>query len=212
MPEVRKRLSIAADEPGPVDRHHDDGWRQADPIPMGRSTERVTRAMIRALLPPPPAPTTADMEDVVYRHLRVMLRYMPPFAATGFVLLLHLLDWSPLWRFQSLRRLSSLPRERAAAVLKGIAESRLLPLRMMMIGPKGLILSTYFDQDAVNRHLGWEARDFTRQRIALRQRLLAGEAARPEDHIHIAGEKSRPAEPVHAEQRTEEPALVAEPS
>lgn len=178
----KRRLTVAADETGALERHPDDGWKLAEPMAVGRATERVARAIVRALLPPPPAPSAPDMEDRVFRHMCVMLQYMEPFAARGFLFLLHFLNWSPLWRFRGLRPLTALPSERAAAILQEMVHSRVLLIRMMMLGPKGLILSTYFDQDVVHEALDYEPRGFMKERIALRRRLLAGERAGREDN------------------------------
>jgi hypothetical protein len=182
--QAKRRLTVAADEPGSLDRHPDDGWRLAEPIRVGRATQKVLRAMIGALLPPPPAPRTPEIEETIFCHVLVLLQYMAPATARGFLLLLHVLNWSPLWRFVGLRPLTAIAPARASAVLKGIAGSRFLVIRMMMLAPKGLILSTYFDQDAIHSKLDCDPRGFTQERIALRKRLVAGDTARAEDHIH----------------------------
>jgi len=179
----RRRLTIAADEPGDQSRHPDDGFVLAEPRPMGRCSLKVLDALVGALLPPPPAPRIDGLEADIAQHVRVMMQYMPPLSARGFVLLMHFLNWAPLWRLQGLRPLTRISAERASTLLTGIANSRFLLIRLLMLGPKGLILSSYFDRDEVHRELRYDPATFIRQRIDLRQRLLAGGEAQPEDFI-----------------------------
>lgn len=116
----------------------------------------------------------------------------------GFVLTVHLLDWAPLWRLQSWHRLRALPPARAAAVLDGLAESRLAVLRQLIMAARGVVLSTYFDQPQVHAALGYDPEPFLRGRLALRARLLAGQPATPSDRIgpfstHIVPDLALPA-------------------
>jgi len=187
----RRRLTIAADEPGDQSRHPDDGFILADPRPMSRPTLRVLDALIGALLPPPPAPRPEGLEADVVRQVRVMMQYMPPLSARGFVLLMHFLNWSPLWRLRGLLPLTRISDARAGDILTGIANSRFMLVRLLMLGPKGLILSSYFDRDEVHRELRYDPTTFIRQRIDLRKRLLAGEEASPEDFIAESPELAR---------------------
>lgn len=159
-----------------VERHPQDGWCLADPAPLSRASERALRSVVNALLPPPPAPRPADIEARVERQVRIMMQYMPPPLKLGFTLLMRLLAWSPVWRFHSLHRLSGLPHAEASQVLAGIATSRLLPLRLMMLAPKAITLSAYFDQDEVHAMLDYEPRSFIRERTERRNELLAEEA------------------------------------
>jgi hypothetical protein len=158
-----------------VERHPQDGWCLADPAPLSRGSERALRSVVNALLPPPPAPRPADIEARIERQVRCMMQYMPPPLKLGFVLLMRLLAWSPVWRFHSMNRLSSLPHEEASHVLAGIATSRLMPLRLMMLAPKAITLSAYFDQDEVHAVLDYEPRSFIRERTLRRNELLAEE-------------------------------------
>jgi hypothetical protein len=165
-----------------VMRHPQDGWCMADPAPLSRASQRALRGVIRALLPPPPAPRPADIETRVEDQVRRMMQYMPRALRLGFVLLLHLLDWSPLWRLRGLSRLSRAPVERASAVFAGLAQSRLLPIRMMTLAPKALVLSAYFDQDEVHRALDYDPLPFFHEGIAKRAEWLAREGAASAHH------------------------------
>jgi hypothetical protein len=191
----RRRLAMAAETPGELLRHPDDGFQMAEPYPMGAASVRMVRGQVLAMIPLAPAPAEPDLVDRIVAHVRVMMQYMPRLTARGFLLTMWLLELAPLWRFQALGRLSRLPRAKAHAVLRGLAASRLLPLRLLMLGPQGLILSTYFDQDVVHRRLDYEPRGFTRERIALRQKLEAGEAAASSDHLPAPPQLSPTAEP-----------------
>lgn len=155
-----------------AERHPKDDWIFADPIAMGPRSERALRSIICALLPPPPAPRPADIETRVAVHVRRMLAYMPPAVRLGFVLLTHLIDWSPLWRLQGLRPLHGLEPGKASRILQGLSTSRWLGLRLMMLAPKAVILSTYYDQDEVHAALDYAPRPFIRERVAQRETLL----------------------------------------
>jgi len=164
-----------------VERHPQDGWCLADPAPLSRASERALASVVWALLPPPPAPRPADIEARVQRQVRRMMQYMPRALRLGFVVLVRLLAWAPVWRLRALRRLSALPQAEASQLLAGIALSKLLPLRMMMLAPKAIVLSAYFDQDEVHAALDYEPRAFIRERSQRRDALLAEERAHAEE-------------------------------
>lgn len=156
----------------PLSRHPQDGWILADPYPMRRSTHRAFLAIIRALIPPEPVlPGIVEQVDDGARRL---MRYMHPMIAFSFCVMVHLLDWSPLWRLRSWRRLRSLSQPRASDLLGSLAESRFTLIRTLLVGAKGAILSTYFDLPAVHERMRHDPRPFMLGRIALRQRLVAG--------------------------------------
>lgn len=166
-----------------MSRHPQDGWVLADPYPMSPPTRRAFRGLIRALCPPPPGPVLPDLEDRIEMHMRRMLRYMVPIVALGFVLSIYLVDWAPLWRGRAFSRIQRLDRTRAEAVLTEMGESRSPIVRMLVLGVRGLVLSTFYDQDEVHAAMGWKPVPFLTERVALRQRLLEGGAARPEDFL-----------------------------
>lgn len=155
-----------------AERHPQDGWIFADPVALSPASERALHGLVLALLPPPPAPRPEGMEARIEQHVRRMLAYLTPALRVGFVLLTHVLDWSPLWRFASFKPVHSLPPEKASAILAGVATSRLLPIRLMMLAPKALILSTYYDQDEVHRVLDYAPQAFMQERILYRETLL----------------------------------------
>jgi hypothetical protein len=158
-----------------VERHPNDGWTLAEPLPMSAASEQALEGVVRALLPPRPAPRTLELDRRVTTHVRRMLRYMLPPLALGFVLLIRILDLAPLWRFEKLSRLSKLEPAEGSKILQGIATSRFMLLRLMMLGPKAVVLSTYFDQDECHQVLDYEPKGFLRERIQRREVLLAEE-------------------------------------
>ncbi len=183
MSEKNRLQLFPPDATGEPTRHPDDGFRLAVPYPMSARTLRVLGALVDALLPPPPAPRSEAIDAQVILHVRVLLQYMPRITAFGFVLLLHLLNFAPLWRFRHLRTLTRLSVAEASAVLQGLTVSRALVVRMMMLGPKGIVLSGYFDQDEVHAALEYEPLGFFRERIARRKAILA---AAPEEEAERA--------------------------
>ena len=165
----------------PLSRHPDDGWMLADPWPMGAGTRRALAGVIRALCPH--ALADDGLEEVVALHVRRLARYLHPTSAHGLVLTIHLLAWAPLWRFAALRPLHRLPPERGARVLESMAQSRFAAIRMLVVALRGLVLSTYFDQDRVHRAIGYAPVPFLEQRITLRKKIMAGGALVPSDAI-----------------------------
>jgi hypothetical protein len=161
----RNRLPVLA-------RHPKDGWRPADPYQMSERVREGLRALVRVLVPPPPAPQTADIVDRCELYVRRFMAHMHPLAARGMWLCIVLLDWAPRLMFASLRRLRNLDRERASAILNRMAESRHNLVRSILLGVRALVLSAYFDQDEVHRALHYSPVPFIRQRVKLRQRLL----------------------------------------
>jgi hypothetical protein len=154
-------------------RHPDDGWVLADPYPMRLSTRRALRGLIRALCPPPPGPQLPDLEERLELHVRRMLMYMVPVVALGFVLSVHLLDWSPIWRLRGASRIQRLPREDAEHAIAALVVSPSTVARTLILGVRALVLSTFYDQDEAHRAMGYEPVPFLTERVALRGRLLA---------------------------------------
>jgi hypothetical protein len=175
MSDKTRLRTLPPEATGDPKRHPDDGFRLARPYPMSQRTLRVLHALADAILPPPPAPRGPAIDERVVLHVRVLLQYMPRVTAFGFVLLLHLLNFAPLWRLRHLRPLTRLSTAEGSAVLHGLSVSRVLLVRMTMLGPKGILLSGYFDQDEVHAALDYEPLGFFRERIALRAKRLAGD-------------------------------------
>jgi hypothetical protein len=161
-----------------VERHPNDGWRLCEPMKVSPASERALAGLVRALLPPPPAPRSLELDARVAQHVRVMLMYMPPTMRLGFLAIVRLLEWSPVWRFAALSRLSSLEPERGSKVLQGLTTSTFMLFRLLMLAPKAVVLSTYFDTDEAHRVLGYEPKGFLRERIVRREQLVAEETAR----------------------------------
>lgn len=157
--------------PSPVlERHPNDGWSLAAPMTVSARTRRVLMALANAILPD--RPRTDDTLETVTTHALVSLQYMPRSSALIFLLSMRLLNWSPLWRFRGLRPLIALPRDEARAHLEAATRSRWLGVRLMMYGPLGLFMSSYFDQDYVHDAIGYAPKPFVEERIQLRRKWL----------------------------------------
>jgi hypothetical protein len=168
---------------GSLERHPRDGWTMAEPYPLGESTRAVLRALIRVMCPPPPAPQLRDLENRIELQVRQNMQYFPPLVAWGFKMLLHVLDWSPIWRRTAWSRISRLDRGRAESVLNAIGASGSPFVRLLIMGVRSSILVAYYDQDEVHAALGYEVVKWMRARIDLRHRLIAGGPPSPVDQI-----------------------------
>jgi len=165
-----------------LQRHPDDGWTLAAPMNVGARTRRVLLRLADAILPPNPR-TETTLEDVT-EHALVCLRYMPSSTGLLFVVGMHLLNWSPLWRLRGPRPLTALPTDAARRHLASLTRSRWLPVRLLMMGPLGLFMSSYFDQDYVHRELDYDPTPFVAERIELRRKWVEGQEPGAEDEIH----------------------------
>jgi hypothetical protein len=145
-------------------------------------TRRVLHTLADAILPPSPR-TETTLQDVA-RHALVCLRYMPRSSAVIFLLGMRLLNWSPLWRLRGVRPLTALPVDAARRHLVGATTSRWLPVRLLMYGPLGLFMSSYFDQDYVHRELDYAPAPFVAERIELRQKWIEGQEPGADEEIH----------------------------
>lgn len=172
------RPAAPANAVASLERHPNDGWVRADPWPMSGVTLRALEGVVAAVCPPATdgAPTTPALLADVVAQVRQMLPYMQPLTARGVVLILWLLDLSPLWRFQGLRRLHKLPHDAASSQLDVIAASKLFG--KLVLAARATVLTAYFDQPSVHAAIGYAPVAFMRERIDARQRLLA-EAAEP---------------------------------
>jgi len=153
-------------------RHPEDGWRLADPYPLGRSARVVLRALIGALCPSGDGPHSPRLLESVEVGARRFLRYMHPTMARGLWLGLFILDWLPVLTFKSAGRLHRLRPERARAFVARWARSRFKAVRLLMTGVRSLVLSVYYDQADVHEAMGYRPIPFLRERIALRESLL----------------------------------------
>ena len=157
--------------PSPVlERHPNDGWSLAAPMTVSARTRRVLLTLADAILPD--RPRTDDTLETVTTHALVSLQYMPRSSAWVFLLSMRLLNWSPLWRLRGVRPLTALPRATARAHLEAATKSRWLGVRLMMYGPLGLFMSSYFDQDYVHEAIDYAPKPFVEQRIQLRRKWL----------------------------------------
>lgn len=185
---MRKRRALELIEemrrPGEALRHPEDSYPIAPPYPVGAATEHAIRSVMRVLLPEGDAPRSAELDERVYNQMLVSLQYMSKSTAQGILSVFHLLEWIPITRFGRPRRLSKLTRAEGSAIFNSIEASPLLPVRLLLLAPKALILSSYFDQPEVHEVLGYYPRKFTLDRIALRERIVAEGGADESDEIH----------------------------
>jgi hypothetical protein len=93
-------------------------------------------------------------------------------VAFGFCVAVLLLDWAPLWLFVAPRRLQHLERERGRSILARVGTSRSGFLRTLVLGVRGSILSTFYDQREVHEALDYAPVPFIESRIELRRQLL----------------------------------------
>ena len=165
-----------------LERHPDDGWTLAVPRKVSAGMYRILTTLVDAILPEAPR-TETTLEDVA-RHALVSLQYMPRSSAAIFLLGMRALNWSPLWRLRGIRPLTSLTPAAARQHLLSATRSRWLPIRLLMYGPLGLFMSSYFDQDYVHRELGYDPRKFVATRIEVRRKWLEGDEPDSADEIH----------------------------
>ena len=184
----RRLPTIDVSTPGEARKHPEDGYPIADPYPVDATTEKAIRSLMRVLLPEGEAPRGPELDQKVYDQMLIGLMYMPAQSAKGILAVFRLLEWAPVWRMKGRKPLSALPRREASEILDEIATSKLFPLRLLMLAPKGLMLSAYYDQEEVHAALRYDPRTFTLDRIALRERILRGEAPTEADSIHHAEE------------------------
>lgn len=97
---------------------------------------------------------------------------------------MRLLNWAPLWRLRGLRPLTALPADVVHRHLLALTQSRWLPVRLLMYGPVGLFMSSYFDQDYVHREIDYAPLPFVADRIELRRRWIEGREPGSDDEVH----------------------------
>jgi hypothetical protein len=148
-----------------LQRHPNDGWRLADPYPLGPRARAALYALIDALCPRGNAPRSQALMDRVEVGTRTLLRYMHPTVARALWFGLLLLDWLPVLTLKSPGRLHRLGPERASAFVNRWMKSRVKALRLLIMGIRSLVLSVYFDQTEVHEAMGYRP-------VALRRSLL----------------------------------------
>ena len=173
--QAANRVHLAALRAGsePLERHPNDGWRLADPYPLGPRARVVLRAVIEALCPKGKAPRSPELLQKVDLGARRLLRYMHPTVARGLWLGLLVLDWLPVLTLKSPGRLHRLGPERASAFVSRWAKSRVKALRLLVTGLRSLVLSVYYDQSEVHDAMHYRPVPFLRERIAFRRALLS---------------------------------------
>ena len=188
--EAGERLAAEMARPtGALKRHPDDGWVFADPYPLSADLVSAFHGLIRALIPA--APVVPDVEVRIEQQVRRMMPYMQPLIAFGFTVVLRTLDLAPLWRGRALKRLRDMAPADASALLEELEKSRLGPISDMVVAVRAAVLAPYYDLDELAAHVGYRAVPFMRDRVALRQRLVAGGELRPEDRIGPYSERVR---------------------
>ncbi|MCU0694152.1 MAG: hypothetical protein MUF54_22395, partial [Polyangiaceae bacterium] len=95
-----RRLPLSEDvpqvAPGVLERHPNDGWELADPVRVDPFTERAIQGLVRAILPPSPAPRSPELDARVARHVRRMIAYTPVGVGLGILAVMHMVDWAPV--------------------------------------------------------------------------------------------------------------------
>lgn len=170
-------LAVAQAGPASLARHPKDGWRLADPYPLGPRARAALRGVIAALCPSGTAPRSPEVMNDVELGTRRFLRYMNPAVARALWLGLLFLDWLPILTLRSRDRLQRLRPDRASAFFTRWARSRIKALRLLVTGVRSLVLSVYFDQPAVHEALKYQPVPFMRERIALRALLWPARVA-----------------------------------
>jgi hypothetical protein len=175
--------------PDPVlERHPDDGWILAVPMAVSGRMHRVLVTLADAILPDEPR-TESTLREAI-EHALISIQYMPRSSALVFLLGMRLLNWSPLWRLRGLRPLTALSTGAARAHLLAVTKSRWLPVRLLMYGPLGLFMSSYFDQDYVHEALAYAPAPFVAERVLLRKKWLMGQEPGTDSEIHHPAETS----------------------
>lgn len=164
-----------------LERHPDVGRPLARPVAMSPSGRRALHGIVRALVPE--AVAMPDAPARIERHVRRMMRYMPILVAFGLRLCIFAIDQAPRWLGMSTRRLRGLPVGRARAVFERLSQSRFVIVQTMLYAIRGLVMSTFFDQDEAHAAIGYAPTPFLRSRQTLRNRLLEGSAATYDDMI-----------------------------
>jgi hypothetical protein len=171
--QIRRRTLPVRGPSTPLARHPDDGWKLARPYPLGQNAQRALDHLVIVLCPSAPAPSSPEIFARVTLHVRHFMSYMPAVAARALLLCVFLLEWAPIWLLQSTSRLSNLPRERASELINEMVHGRFAFLRTVVVAVRGLVLSAYFDQDEVQKSIGYEPIPFLEERIQRRRALLA---------------------------------------
>jgi hypothetical protein len=164
-----------------LERHPDIGRPLARPAAMSRSGRRAFHGIVRALVPD--AVNMPDAPQRIERHVRRMMRYMPMLVAFGLRLCIFAIDQAPRWLGMSTRRLRGLPVDRAREVFERLSQSRIVVVQTILYAIRGLVMSTFFDQDEAHAAIGYSPVPFLRARQTLRSRLLDGATASETDMI-----------------------------
>jgi hypothetical protein len=160
-----------------------DRFVRAQPDKLSPGSARAFRALARAICPVESVPGFPDAIERVEAYVLGQLPYMNPVIRWALGPLCRLVDWSPVWRLRGVRPLRSLSREKATAELDGMVHSPFALVRNAFYPVKALILAGYYDQPEVHTAMNYEPLPFIRERIAFRDRLMAGEAAKPSDNL-----------------------------
>lgn len=164
-------------------RYAEDGWPLARPFPMHPTTQKAFHKIVLALLPPAPAPSWDGMAESIARRVRVLMSYMHPMAARALIWMIRVVDWAPIWRLKSFKRLRKQTREQASRLLDQLAASRFGHIRQVVAALRAAVLSAYYDATVVHQAMNYMPEPFIASRLALHHRLKKGGAVNPDDYM-----------------------------
>ena len=162
------------------------GW-VAPPMVLPGPVHRAFRGVLRVVAPFEFGPEMRDGVDRVDEQARTLMMYLPRWMALGLMLVFVAVDWAPILLLKSRRRMQTLVDQDpalAVAVFEIIQRSSWRLPREAMFGVRGVVLPAYYDQPEVHFALGYHPDRWINDRIALRRRLMRGEAPTADDMIH----------------------------
>jgi hypothetical protein len=122
-------------------------------VRISKRSREVLDALAEVVVPDEPGRPGAKTMKLVDRLLEFLGGFS--FGVTGFVLYCRLWEWSPLvtGRFTRLSRLS--PAERTE-VLEWFEKSRVYGVRMSLMGVKGVMMASFYNNPEVWPLIGYE--------------------------------------------------------
>ena len=100
------------------------------------------------------------IDDDVLAELDRIVALMPPMLRLGFPLGLRVLEWGPPLLRAMPSRMSRMPPDKAIGYCQSLLESRIAPLRTLMVGVRALIYIAFYQHPQVLRTMNvrWDER------------------------------------------------------